>query len=248
MWDAAPPAVEFTVELEVPGTSWRAQTVASIDPGARWTDRRWHSVRIALPPTAEPALELRVSLSTRVAPGASVGNAWALFGEPRVEWRRRPEEVRSSLRTFARHVRTAGVRRSVELLRTSGIATHDADAYARWVAKHTPDEAALAAMAREVAALPLQPRISVLTPVYNTDPRWLRACLDSVVRQSYPHWELCICDDASASPETIQTLREYESDPRIHIRYLSVNAGISTASNAALAMARGRSGGAPRPR
>ena len=28
----------------------------------------------------------------------------------------------------------------------------------------------------EVAALPRQPLISIVTPVYNTDPRWLRAC------------------------------------------------------------------------
>ena len=89
-------------------------------------------------------------------------------------------------------------------------------------------------MAREVAALPLQPLISVVTPVYNTEPKWLHACIESVRRQVYPNWELCLCDDASTSPETIQALRAYEDDPRIRIRYLSVNAGISTASNAAL--------------
>ena len=75
-------------------------------------------------------------------------------------------------------------------------------------------------MTRDVAALPHQPLISIVTPVYNTDPRWLRACIESVRRQVYPNWELCLCDDASTSPETIQTLREYEGDPRIRIRYL----------------------------
>lgn len=36
---------------------------------------------------------------------------------------------------------------------------------------------------------------AALLPVYNSNPRWLRACLDSVGRQVYPHWELCIADD-----------------------------------------------------
>jgi GT2 family glycosyltransferase len=132
------------------------------------------------------------------------------------------------------------VRSALELLRTSGIAAHDVEAYRRWIARHTPDEAGLEALARDVSALPLQPLISVVVPVYNTDPRWLRACLDSVRRQVYPHWELCVCDDASSNPETIQTLREYEGDPKIHLRYSSLNGGISTASNAALSMARGQ--------
>ena len=144
------------------------------------------------------------------------------------------------INTFARRLRTDGLRNTLELLRTSGIAGHDAEAYARWVARHTRDEEALARLTRDVAALPHQPLISILTPVYNTDPRWLRACIESVRRQAYQNWELCLCDDASTSPETIQTLREYEGDPRIRIRYLSVNAGISAASNAALEMAQRR--------
>ena len=86
---------------------------------------------------------------------------------------------------------------------------------------------------------PSSPLISIVTPVYNTDPRWLRACIDSVRQQVYPNWELCLCDDASSVPATIETLREYEGDPRIRIRYASVNGGISVASNAALEQATG---------
>ena len=238
-----PPRVEFTFErARSPAERrWRdAEHAVSIDPGAQLDRPPLASVTIPLPPTAEPALDVHVSLSTRVAAGASVGNAWALFGEPRFEWRRRPERSPQ----LDPDLRAAVCARRPSQLRSSSCArpaspTHDAEAYARWVARHTPDEAALAALARDVAALPLQPLISIVTPVYNTDPRWLRACIDSVRRQAYPHWELCLCDDASSTPETIQTLREYESDPRIRVRYLSVNAGISAASNAALAMARG---------
>jgi O-antigen biosynthesis protein len=239
VWDEHPPRVEFTIVVEVPTLGWRREVVLSIDPGTQWTDRRWHGTTVPLPPSDAPSLDVRVTLATKVAPGGTIGNAWALFGEPRFEWRRSPDDIRRSMATFARRLRTSGVRSSLELLRTSGITSHDPMAYRKWIERNTRDAAALAQFAAAVAALPLQPRISLITPVYNTAPQWLRACIESIKRQAYPNWELCLCDDASTSPETIQVLREYETDPHIRVRYLSVNAGISAASNAALEWATG---------
>ena len=95
-------------------------------------------------------------------------------------------------------------------------------------------------MAREVAALPLQPLISIVTPVYNTDPRWLRACIDSVRRQVYPQLGALpvrrrVDDAARRSRRCVSTRATRGSASATS----SVNAGISAASNAALAMARG---------
>jgi len=239
VWPEHPPPVEFRATVEIPSVEWTQTSTISIDPGATWTDRRWHRLAIALPAAEASAVDVVVALSTNVPAGSNVGNAWALFGEPRFEWRRQPAEVRRSLATFASRVRSHGLRQSLELLKVAGISSQDAEAYPRWVAKHTRDAAALEALRLDVAALPRQPRISIVTPVYNTDPRWLRAAIESVRRQVYPHWQLCLCDDASTSLETIQTLREYEGDPCITIRYLTANAGISAASNAALEMADG---------
>ncbi|MEO7274563.1 MAG: glycosyltransferase, partial [Vicinamibacterales bacterium] len=153
------------------------------------------------------------------------------------EWSRPAGEVKCSIATFARRIRTDGLSKSLELLRVTGITNHDA--YPRWVTRHTRKAEALAALAAEAQALPQQPLISIVTPVYNTDPKWLRACIESVKAQVYPNWEHCLCDDASSLPVTIETLREYEGDPRIRIRYASVNGGISVASNAALEQASG---------
>jgi GT2 family glycosyltransferase len=112
--------------------------------------------------------------------------------------------------------------------------------FAAWVESHTPSASDLAAMTREQAGWPLRPLISIVTPVYNTDPKWLRACVASVQRQAYPNWELCLCDDASPSAATRAALDELAAaDPRIKLTRLTVNKGISGASNAALAMASG---------
>lgn len=46
-----------------------------------------------------------------------------------------------------------------------------------------------------------RPLISVVVPTYNTDPRLLRDCLDSVLAQTYDNWQLCVADDASSDAE-----------------------------------------------
>lgn len=84
------------------------------------------------------------------------------------------------------------------------------------------------------------PRISILMPVFNTPEIWLRQCLDSVLAQTWRHWELCVADDASTEPQVRVVLEEYAArDPRIRVTWRQSNGHISAASNDALAMARG---------
>lgn len=84
------------------------------------------------------------------------------------------------------------------------------------------------------------PLISILLPTYDTAEIWLRRCLNSVLVQSWPHWELCIADDASSKQHVRTVLEEYASrDSRIRITFRTANGHISAASNTALAMARG---------
>ena len=152
---------------------------------------------IDLPINNGTPLEVVVTLSTRVASGPGVDNAWAIFGEPRFEWPRSPAEVRRSIATFASHLRTSGLRSSLQLLNAAGITTPDAEAVPRWVAKHAHRRGTGRPRATARGAL-YEPVISVIVPVYNTDPQWLRACIESVpTPRCNQNWELCLCDDAS---------------------------------------------------
>lgn len=82
--------------------------------------------------------------------------------------------------------------------------------------------------------------ISIVLPVFNTPEIWLQHCLDSVLAQSYPHWELCIADDASTEPRVREILETYSRrDTRIKVAWRQHNGHISAASNTALAMAHG---------
>lgn len=84
------------------------------------------------------------------------------------------------------------------------------------------------------------PLISVLLPVFNTPETLLRRCIESVLRQSYPKWELCIADDGSTDEHVRRVLQQYAAqDARIKVEFREANGHIANASNTALALAGG---------
>ena len=96
----------------------------------------------------------------------------------------------------------------------------------------------LARLQGEVSTFDLKPLVSILMPL--PEPRRLERTLDSVVRQIYPHWELCICGDGCTGEQTNNLLSTYERlDGRIAVRHLAQNAGMVELSNTALSMAGG---------
>ena len=114
------------------------------------------------------------------------------------------------------------------------------DEYEIWLRNNALTLEKLDQFDRDISELRILPWISIITPVYNTDERWLRKAIVSVMRQIYPRWELCIADDASTDPKVREILAECASkDNRIKVKYLQRNEGIAGASNAALAMASG---------
>lgn len=95
-------------------------------------------------------------------------------------------------------------------------------------------------LAEKVASFPNSPFISVLFPTFNSNPNWLKQAIESVQKQVYPNWELCIADDASTNKQTIELLKEFsKKDSRIKVCYRQKNGHISEASNTALEMAEG---------
>jgi glycosyltransferase involved in cell wall biosynthesis len=85
-----------------------------------------------------------------------------------------------------------------------------------------------------------QPTISVIMPTYNTPARFLREAIESVRQQGYPHWELCIADDASTAAHVRPLLQEFATlDSRIKVIVRPTNGHISAASNSAIELASG---------
>ena len=90
----------------------------------------------------------------------------------------------------------------------------------------------------DLVTLKNKPLISLVMPVFNVNPEWLQAAIESVEKQLYENWELCIVDDASSREETVAYLKTLRH-PRIRTRFLDNNRNISGATNEAIRFANG---------
>lgn len=113
--------------------------------------------------------------------------------------------------------------------------------YHEWLKYNTPKDSEVTSAIFQIKNWKLKPKFSVILPVYNVDSKWLIKAIESVRHQIYPHWELCISDDASTKTHIKKILRKYsKKDPRIKVVFREENGNISAASNSALSIATGK--------
>lgn len=94
---------------------------------------------------------------------------------------------------------------------------------------------------QRIADLEEKPVISLVVPVYNTEPCLLNTCIRSVLYQAYPHWELCLVDDCSSDEGVRELIRSWAAkDQRIKFAFNSENCGITAASQKATDLASGK--------
>lgn len=160
-------------------------------------------------------------------------------------YRRHPHRLRQAVQTAHRLWRTEGVWGVWRHIQTR-IAEESYTApprcpYRMWVARYDRLTDVDRQRIRErLERLTYRPLFSILMPVCDPDPRWLQAALDSVTRQLYPHWQLCIADDASTCSEVRRRLAEVaRADDRVRIIYRPTRGHIAAASNSALELATG---------
>ncbi|MBX8534043.1 glycosyltransferase [Pseudomonas cichorii] len=120
--------------------------------------------------------------------------------------------------------------------------TPDRRDYAAWIRQYdTLDDNDRQEIARHIGTWESPPLISVIMPVFDPPLDLLREALDSIRNQLYPHWELCIADDASSNPAVQEFLKQAElQSPKIKVIFRSTNGHISQASNSALDIAQGQ--------
>jgi len=82
------------------------------------------------------------------------------------------------------------------------------------------------------------PRISIVTPTWNTKMSWFAEAALSVIEQSCPDWEWCIIDDGSTTTDFQELFSVLEETGQVKIQRLG-HEGISQASNAGVESASG---------
>lgn len=114
------------------------------------------------------------------------------------------------------------------------------DAYLQWIEVNEPEASTYPKLVKNIATWPSRPLVSVVMPTYNSPLVYLKQAIESVQAQIYPHWELCIADDASPDVRVREYLRQVAAkDPRIVICFRAQNGHISECSNTALEAAQG---------
>ena len=79
--------------------------------------------------------------------------------------------------------------------------------------------------------------VSIIVPVYNAQ-NCLERCLMSIIRQSYPQWELILVDDGSED-DSLEICKRYSNkDSRIRVIHTE-NCGVSSARNTGMDNAHG---------
>ena len=110
--------------------------------------------------------------------------------------------------------------------------------YNEWYMNHCPTAEDLERQRQKKFSF--SPRISILVPVYNTPEVFLKQMIQSVRKQTYPNWELCIAN-ANPSNEKVKEILAVaqKKDKRIKVVEVPENEGIAQNTNRALDIAEG---------
>jgi GT2 family glycosyltransferase len=92
----------------------------------------------------------------------------------------------------------------------------------------------------ELAAFEYQPQFSALLRIDRPQLEQLKVAIESIRSQSYPYWELCVCDDASPEPWVGEYFEHLSSaDARIHYVRSEQPMGAASSLNRASMLAGG---------
>jgi len=117
----------------------------------------------------------------------------------------------------------------------------DQESYRKWIDSYDSlTDKKRAKIKQHIISMRLRPLISVVMPVYNPSVDLLEQAINSVQKQLYSNWELCIADDNSPDSRIRNLLEKFtENDSRIKVIFREENGHISEASNSALSLVTG---------
>jgi O-antigen biosynthesis protein len=145
------------------------------------------------------------------------------------------------VKRFGRFLRTpAGGAIAAEPERGPSHRLSDDPNYEAWLEQNALTAEAEGQAGERAKSLQWRPLISVVMPVYNVEPVYLETAINSVEKQAYSNWELCIADDGSSDERIQRVLKDYSSkDRRIQFVRMAQRGHVAGATNAAVNMARG---------
>lgn len=91
-----------------------------------------------------------------------------------------------------------------------------------------------------VDSLSFYPFFSIILTTYQSNLFYLKEMLEAIYQQNYPHFQVCISDDASDDRKLHDYLRQISQiDPRFQVHLATTRGGIAINTNRCIAQARG---------
>ena len=99
------------------------------------------------------------------------------------------------------YTRKYGVCESIERIRQELFKNY---LYHQWIIRNEPSSEDL--VLQKGYRFVLRPIINIIVPVFDTPKQYLIDMIESVVKQTYERWELCIADGSNNKTETFEIL------------------------------------------
>ena len=107
--------------------------------------------------------------------------------------------------------------------------------YQEWIKNNEPTKQEIEEQRK--VKFKINPKISILVPMYNTPYNFFEELVDCLINQTYGNWELCLAD---GSPEPNKELEKiYKKDNRIKYTFIGENKGIAGNTNECIKLATG---------
>lgn len=107
--------------------------------------------------------------------------------------------------------------------------------YEKWIFFNEPNRKELRKQRK--VKFEIEPKISIIVPMYNTDVKYFKELVNSLIKQTYKNWELCLADGSKEQNRKIENI--CKKDKRIKYKFLNDNKGIAGNTNSALELATG---------
>lgn len=110
--------------------------------------------------------------------------------------------------------------------------------YSVWIKKHLPSENELEL--QRMHKFRISPKISIVVPLYKTPEKYLLSLVESMKKQTYSNWELCLSDGSGVGSPLKGILTKLQAeDTRIKVIANDTSLRISENTNAAISIATG---------
>ena len=140
----------------------------------------------------------------------------------------------TNIKKFFKMVKTYGIKQAFFLVNEK-LDNANKPEYEVWIRENEPKKSELDAQRKH--KFKYEPKISLVVPMYNTPVKFFEELVDSLIRQTYSNWELCLADGSPEKNPKIEKITN--KDKRIKYKFLGVNKNISGNTNEALKLVTG---------